>query len=227
MTVLTGAGISAESGIKTFRDNNGLWENYPLEEVATPGAFQKDPELVWKFYKSRYYQLHKVEPNPGHLALMKLEKRYPDNFTLITQNVDGLHLKAGNTKVLEMHGSLHRCFCLKCRQKYAMNEIDLNPLVPVCPVCRGELRPDVVWFGELPNFLPEISEILERTDFFLVAGTSGVVYPAAQFLPVVRSYGAVTVGVDIKAPENYLFLDEFHQGKTGDLLPRLINEWLE
>lgn len=227
LTVLTGAGISAESGLQTFRDNNGLWENYRVEEVATPEAFQKNPELVWRFYKSRYWQLQQVEPNPGHLALVKLEKSYPDNFTLITQNVDGLHLKAGNSKVLEMHGSLHSSSCIKCRQKFPMNRIDLKPPLPICPDCGGMLRPDVVWFGELPYFLPEISDILERTDFLLVAGTSGVVYPAALFLPVARNNGAITVGIDIKEPENYLFLDEFHRGKTGELLPGLIDEWLE
>jgi len=116
VTVLTGAGISAESGIKTFRDNNGLWEDHNVEEVATPAAFQRDPELVWRFYKQRYHQLQEVKPNPAHLALVELEEYLKQNFTLITQNVDGLHKTSGNKNVIEMHGSLRSCFCTKCNK---------------------------------------------------------------------------------------------------------------
>ena len=226
LVVLTGAGISAESGLKTFRDNNGLWENHRVEEVATPEAFRSNPEMVWRFYKQRYFQLAEVHPNPGHFALKKLEDFLKQNFFIITQNVDGLHFQAGNNRVLEMHGSLRKCFCSKCFQKYEMQEIDLSPDVPVCEKCKGNLRPDIVWFGEMPHFLNEIDEILKKADYFLVVGTSGVVYPAAQFLSIARHYGAKTIGVNLAEPENVRMIDEFRQGKAGEILPGLVEEWM-
>ena len=226
LVILTGAGISAESGLKTFRDNNGLWENHRVEEVATPEAFRSNPEMVWRFYKQRYFQLAEVHPNPGHFALKKLEDFLKQNFFIITQNVDGLHFQAGNNRVLEMHGSLRKCFCSKCFQKYEMQEIDLSPDVPVCEKCKGNLRPDIVWFGEMPHFLNEIDEILKKADYFLVVGTSGVVYPAAQFLSIARHYGAKTIGVNLAEPENVRMIDEFRQGKAGEILPGLVEEWM-
>jgi NAD-dependent deacetylase len=223
--ILTGAGISAESGLKTFRDNNGLWENHRVEEVATPQAFAKDPEMVWKFYKQRYYQALTVKPNQGHEALVSIEKNLGKNFLLITQNVDGLHTLAGNNNVLEMHGALRRCFCSNCGAKFNMKDVELSPSVPVCPRCSGSLRPDIVWFGEMPYFLEEIDSVMKNTDYFIVIGTGGTVYPAAQFLSIVKYFGAKTIGVNKEKPQNYGAIDEFHEGKAGEILPELVKIW--
>ncbi|MDN5354799.1 MAG: NAD-dependent deacetylase [Candidatus Cloacimonadota bacterium] len=225
LVVLTGAGISAESGLKTFRDNNGLWENHNVEEVATPQGFRQNPKMVWRFYKDRYNQLKNVKPNPGHYALVDLENYLQDNFTLITQNVDGLHLVAGNKNVLEMHGSLRKSLCSKCNTYYDMESIDLDVPIPRCERCGGNLRPDVVWFGEIPYFLDEIELKLRSADFFMVVGTSGVVYPAAQFLQLAKIFGTNTIGINLAAPENVRLLDEFHRGKAGEILPQLVKLW--
>jgi len=226
LTVLTGAGISAESGLKTFRDSNGLWENHNVEEVATPQGFQKNPALVWKFYKQRYFQLSEVKPNPAHFSLVRLEKFCRKNFKLITQNVDGLHTEAGNSNIYEMHGTLRECFCSECKAKFLMEKIDLTAEIPLCPHCNAALRPNIVWFGEMPYFMDEIFSILQKTDVFLVIGTSGTVYPAAQFLPIAKQYGAFTIGINFEPPLNHGYFDEFHLGKAGVLLPELIKKWL-
>lgn len=226
LVVLTGAGISAESGIKTFRDNDGLWENHNVEEVATPQGFEQDPKLVWRFYKARYKQLSSVKPNAGHYALVELENYLQDNFTLITQNVDNLHLTVGSSSVLEMHGSLRTCFCNSCNSYYEMDEINLEEEIPICSKCGGELRPNVVWFGEMPYYLDKIETKLRSADYFLVVGTSGIVYPAAQFLQLAKIFGANTVGVNLAPPENVALLDEFHQGKAGEILPELVKLWI-
>ncbi|MCK9330646.1 MAG: NAD-dependent protein deacylase, partial [Candidatus Cloacimonetes bacterium] len=160
--VLTGAGISAESGIKTFRDSNGLWENHKVEDVATPQAFKKNPVLVWNFYKQRYYQSLKAQPNNGHKALIELEMKLQDNFTLITQNVDNLHSKAGSKNIIEMHGSLNKCFCIKCQTRYSVSDINLEREIPLCPNCNNYLRPDIVWFGEIPYNLDLIEQKLKK-----------------------------------------------------------------
>lgn len=225
VTVLTGAGISAESGLKTFRDNNGLWEKHRVEDVATPAAFIKDPAMVWKFYKLRYRQLQDVTPNPGHYALKKMEDFLGDNMNIITQNIDGLHGSAGSKNVTEMHGSLNSCYCTACHVSYEMKSVDLIPRVPICKDCGGSLRPDIVWFGEVPYHLERIGEILNQTEYFIVAGTSGVVYPAAYFLFLTRIKGAVTIGINLEKPANLDYINEFHQGRTGEILPRLVEIW--
>jgi NAD-dependent deacetylase len=226
LTVLTGAGISAESGLKTFRDADGLWENHSIEEVATPSAFRNNPVLVWKFYKQRFAQLNEVKPNPAHYALVDLEKFLQDNFYLITQNVDNLHTQAGNKQVYEMHGTLLECFCTACSAFYRMETIDLAPTIPLCPKCNSALRPNIVWFGEMPYFTDKIYRILYKTDIFLVIGTSGTVYPASQFLPAAKQTGAFTIGVNYEPPLNYRLFDEFYQGKAGEILPKLVTEWI-
>ncbi len=224
--VLTGAGISAESGLKTFRDNNGLWENHRVEDVATPQAFQRNPQLVWRFYKMRYQQLSEVKPNPGHFAIYKLEKFLADNFMLITQNVDGLHKTAGNHRIMEMHGSLLSCFCTKCGKTFSMGEIDLTAEIPICRECTSHLRPDIVWFGEIPYYMNEIDSILKTADFFIVVGTSGTVQPAASLVYLAKMNGAKTIGVNLQPPQNLMFLDEFHQGRSGEMLPELVEKWI-
>ena len=227
ITILTGAGISAESGIKTFRDANGLWENHKIEEVASPKAFSESPQTVWRFYKQRYFQLSEVKPNPAHFALKRLEQTFGDNFTLITQNVDGLHKEAGSKNVLEMHGNLHHCFCSVCFNNFLMKNMDLTKEVPICPQCNGFLRPDIVWFGEMPYFMDKIENALTNCDYFIVIGTSGVVYPAAQFLAIARHYGARTIGINKEKPANYHLFDEFFEAKAGELLPELVSYWSE
>lgn len=224
--VLTGAGISAESGLKTFRDHNGLWENYRVEDVCTPEAFQSNPKIVWEFYKQRYRQLKSAKPNAGHFALAELEEFLGENFILITQNVDGLHQLAGNQRVIEMHGSLNRCFCQDCGAEFEMAKINLDEDLPHCPDCRGKLRPDIVWFGEIPYFLKEIETILRTADYFLIIGTSGTVQPAASLAYLAKAQAAKTICVNLNPPENLMFIDEFHQGKSGQLLPELVNIWI-
>ncbi|MDD2331952.1 MAG: NAD-dependent deacylase [Candidatus Cloacimonetes bacterium] len=222
VVVLTGAGISAESGIRTFRDSDGLWEQHRIEDVATPEAFQRDPALVWRFYMARYLQSLEAEPNAGHKALVTLEEH--THFTLITQNVDSLHSRAGNKSVLEMHGRLSSCFCTLCRTRFILPEISFDGDLPYCQRCEGLLRPDIVWFGEVPYYLQEIQSALKKCKIFLIVGTSGVVYPAAGFVMTAKYLGAKTISVNLEKPSNHSFIDEFYPGKAGDVLPGLVQE---
>jgi len=224
---LTGAGISAESGIRTFRDSNGLWEDHRVEDVASPEGFRKDPSTVWEFYKQRYAQSLGVDPNSAHLALVKLEEHFGDSFHLITQNVDGLHFRAGSQRVYEMHGRLQSCFCISCRTHYKVQDIIMESEVPRCKKCGDILRPDIVWFGEIPYYLYEIEDLLKNTDIFLIVGTSGVVYPAAGFVMTAKLFGAYTIGVNLEKPDNLGFFDEFHQGKCGDILPKVVGKLID
>ncbi|HCX60464.1 MAG TPA: NAD-dependent protein deacylase [Candidatus Cloacimonas sp.] len=222
--VLTGAGISAESGIRTFRDSGGLWEEHRVEDVASPQGFQKNPKLVWDFYKERFKNSLSVNPNSAHQALKRMEDALGENFHLITQNVDGLHIRAGNRRVYEMHGSLKNCFCVSCRTRYELDEIDLSQDVPLCMKCKALLRPDIVWFGEIPYYLYEIEDKLKNCDVFIVVGTSGTVYPAAGFVMTAKLFGAKTIAVNLDRPDNLGFIDEFLQGKSGDLVPPLVEK---
>lgn len=224
--VLTGAGISAESGIRTFRDSDGLWENHRVEDVATPEAFAKNPVKGWQFYRERYEEAMSKLPNPAHLALVKLENFLGDNFRLVTQNIDRLHFKAGSKRVLEMHGSLANCVCTVCNSKFALTDIDFKRSVPVCSFCGGILRPDVVWFGEIPHYLNIIDEKIRESAVFIIVGTSGVVYPAAGFVISAKLMGAKTVAVNLEKPDNLHYIDEFYQGKSGEILPDLIEKWI-
>jgi NAD-dependent deacetylase len=224
--VLTGAGISAESGIRTFRDSDGLWEEHRVEDVATPRAFTQNPTMIWEFYKQRLNQAQQSEPNPGHYALVKLEKAFQGRCSIITQNVDGLHARAGSESLYEMHGSLYRCFCVACSGKYDIRQIDIEPPIPLCPACGSALRPDIVWFGEMPYFLEEIDKLLRECSVFLVVGTSGVVYPAAGFVMTAKFNGASTIAVNLDYPQNKGFIDEFHQGRSAEILPGLVDDWI-
>jgi len=224
--VLTGAGISAESGISTFRDSGGLWENHRVEDVATPDAFIRNPARVWEFYRYRWEQSCNAMPNPAHQALVTLEHKLGNRFTLITQNVDGLHSRAGNKRILEMHGSLHRAICVSCKAEYSMSEINPTLDIPHCPKCKAMLRPDIVWFGEVPYHLYEIEQLLIDCDLFIIIGTSGAVYPAAGFVMTAKLMGARTLAVNLDPPDNMSFIDTFYQGKSGELLPELVDKWL-
>ena len=223
VVVLTGAGISAESGIPTFRDKGGLWEKYDLMSVATPEAFERDPKLVWRFYIERIKQGGAIQPNPAHYALARLERLLPTgDFSLITQNVDDLHRKAGSKNLYHMHGELAKTRCTRChRVEQTPEEI---PDLPRCQ-CGGLLRPHVVWFGEIPFDTEKLYRMVEECGVFLVVGTSGVVHPAAGFVAHAKRSGAMTVGVNLEVPDNRFYIDHFYQGKAGDVLPRFVDHW--
>lgn len=227
LVVLTGAGISAESGIKTFRDAEGLWENHRVEDVATPEAYERNPSLVWRFYKERWRQALEAEPNPGHYALVELEGYLGDGFALITQNVDDLHHRAGSNRLIEMHGNLRNCFCTSCGARYTLDAIDLEIPIPVCAKCSKPLRPDIVWFGEVPYQLSKIEQLLKTCDIFLMVGTSGVVYPAAGFVMTAKYFGASTMAVNLDRTGNQGYVDEFRYAKAGEMLPLLVKEWIQ
>jgi NAD-dependent deacetylase len=196
VVVLTGAGISAESGLPTFRDKDGLWEGQRVEDVACPEAFQRNPELVQRFYNLRRAALRTVAPNAAHLALARLQREYRGTVTLITQNVDDLHERAGSSGVIHMHGELRKVRCNHCWRGLEW-EGDLATTT-TCPHCQraGGMRPDIVWFGEIPKHMERIGRVLETADLFVAIGTSGHVYPAAGFADLARSAGARTIEIN-------------------------------
>lgn len=220
--VLTGAGVSAESGVPTFRDaQQGLWENYDPRQLATPEGFLSDPALTWKWYRWRRELVSTVQPNPGHDALATLQELVP-RITLITQNVDGLHQRAGSKNVIEFHGNLFvdRCFSVDCEiVDKAAGEI------PTCPSCGGLLRPGVVWFGEaIPDAALDASfAAASDCDLFMSVGTSSTVYPAAGLVDVARDAGAVCIEINPKPSDNSATFDYALSGKSGELLPKLID----
>ena len=227
VVILTGAGISAESGIETFRASDGLWENHRVEEVATPEGWAANPELVWSFYQQRRRQLLEVEPNPAHIALVDLEN-YLDNFILITQNVDNLHGRAGSKQFIHMHGELEKLRCEQCNHVEVMMENEhLGEEFISCTQCEGRLRPHIVWFSESPLQLNEIDDALSQCDVFIAIGTSGNVTPASTFLNIAKFRGAHTIGINLDPPENVYFFDEFLQGKAGEILPALVQKWTQ
>ncbi|MBX9580753.1 MAG: NAD-dependent deacylase [Gemmataceae bacterium] len=229
--VLTGAGVSAESGVPTFRASDGLWEGHRIEDVATPSGFRKDPGLVWKFYNARRANVKAVSPNPGHHALRAMEDRWGGGFTLVTQNVDGLHKAAGSRNVLEIHGSLHRTRCLGCGE---VQDRGLEPLAdhPLCE-CGGRLRPDIVWFHEsLPEDIWEQAlRAADACNVLLVVGTSAVVHPAASLIPVAKRRsswnnvrpGATVIEVNLTRTEASEYADVGLYGPSGRVLPELVD----
>jgi NAD-dependent deacetylase len=222
IVVLTGAGVSAESGVPTFRGNHGLWKQYRAEDLATPGAFARDPKLVWEWYDWRRSLIAEAKPNPGHYALAAAEAR-ARKFTLITQNVDGLHELAGSRNVLRLHGSIWMLRCLECRREREDRSTPLPEIPPRCE-CGGMLRPGVVWFGELlPAQVWKDAETAARqADLFLLIGTSAMVYPAAGLASMAKSSGARVVEINIEETGVSDSIDEFLQGPSGELLPQLI-----
>jgi NAD-dependent deacetylase len=227
VAVLTGAGVSAESGVPTFRDADGLWEGHPIEDVATPAAFRRDPRLVWQFYNARRANLAQVQPNPGHIALARLEEHFgSDHFTIITQNVDGLHRRAGSRNVVELHGNLTRTRCTGCGR---VEDHGCEPLgdLPLCPSCRGQLRPDIVWFTEMlpPDAWEAAETAAERCDCLLVVGTSAVVYPAAGLITTARLGGSTVIECNLQHTAASHLADVCLFGRSGDLLPQLIDRW--
>ena len=222
VAVLTGAGVSAESGVPTFRGADGLWKRHRAERLATPEAFASDPKLVWEWYDWRRSVLSGVKPNAGHYALAELEKRTP-NFTLITQNVDGLHELAGSLNVLRVHGSIWMLRCLECGREQEDRRTPLPEIPPRC-ACGGMLRPGVVWFGEaLPAAVWRAAETAARScDLLLVIGTSALVYPAAGLAHLAKSSGARVVEINVAETPLSREIDEFLLGPSGELLPQLI-----
>jgi NAD-dependent deacetylase len=235
--VLTGAGISAESGVPTFRGINGLWENHPVEHVASPVGFASDPALVWRFYSFRRQGAKGVAPNPGHGALVDLERRLGDRYLLATQNVDGLHRRAGSERVVEMHGNLFLTRCSYCtRPPFPDETVYPDGTVPECDLCRARgrsapLRPHIVWFGEAldPDNWDRIDGFIQRAAksggrfVFLAVGTSGAVYPAAGLVNVARRVRAETWLVNADPADNASSFEHFVQGKSGEVLPALFH----
>ncbi len=223
VVVLTGAGISAESGVPTFRDAGGLWEGHRVEDVATPEAFERRPSVVQKFYDARRAALAAVEPNPAHRALARLEEHLGDDLLVVTQNVDDLHERAGSGRVLHMHGELLSALCLGCagRSRWDLPLADHPP----CPRCgSAELRPDIVWFGELPYGMDRIFDALESCDLFVSVGTSGAVYPAAGFVQAAAAYGARTLELNLQPSDGSTLFDETRLGRAGELVPAWVAE---
>jgi NAD-dependent protein deacetylase/lipoamidase len=226
IVILTGAGISAESGLDTFRAIDGLWEGHNVEDVATPEAFRRDPALVHTFYNARRAQLDSAEPNAAHKALAQLDAEWPGEFLLITQNVDDLHERAGSKRLIHMHGQNKKGWCLACDQRFAWEgPMDEGSACPSCGASGG-LRPDIVWFGEMPYDMDRIEEALQRCDLFVSIGTSGAVYPAAGFVQTARYRGARTLEMNLEPSAGSFLFNESRGGKAGDLVPAWVREVL-
>lgn len=222
IVILTGAGISAESGLATFRGNGGLWDNYPVQQIATPEAFAADPALVHRFYNERRKALETVAPNPAHKALADLESGLTaagGHLTLVTQNVDNLHERAGSRAVLHMHGELTSIRCTVCEDRYHFTQsthVNMG-----CEVCgHGVMRPDIVWFGEMPFFMTEIETALKACDLFVSIGTSGAVYPAAGFVHLARDLRKDTLEINLEPSEGSHNFAQTRLGKAGELVPK-------
>ncbi len=225
IVILTGAGISAESGIDTFRSAGGLWEKHRIEDVATPEAFARDPDLVQRFYDMRRENIQNALPNAAHKALARLDAQWPGKFLIVTQNVDDLHERAGANRLIHMHGEHLSAWCTQCDVRSAWQ----GPLAhrPPCPACgEATLRPDVVWFGEMPYRMDEIEAALRDCDLFVSIGTSGNVYPAAGFVRTARHYGARTIELNLDPSQASLFFHESRMGPATELVPDWVDEVL-
>jgi NAD-dependent deacetylase len=226
IVILTGAGVSAESGLATFRGPDGLWEGHRVEDVCTPEAFRRDPALVHAFYDERRAKLGSVKPNAAHEALARLDAEWPGELLLVTQNVDDLHERAGSKRLIHMHGENKKGWCLACNERCGWD----GPmgLAAVCPSCGevGLMRPDIVWFGEMPYAMDRIEEALRRCDLFVSIGTSGAVYPAAGFVQTARYCGAATLEINLEPSLGSASFDESRIGTAGELVPRWVDEVL-
>ncbi len=227
IVILTGAGISAESGLQTFRAADGLWEGHRVEDVATPQAFVRDPELVHQFYDARRARLDEVEPNAAHDALARLDAEWPGALLIVTQNVDDLHERAGAKRLLHMHGEVKKGRCLRCNERFGWAEpMGVGAACPACATV-GMVRPDIVWFGEMPYEMERIEAALLAADLFVSIGTSGAVYPAAGFVQTARYCGAATLEINLEPSQGGAFFDEQRYGRASDLVPKWVAEMLE
>jgi NAD-dependent deacetylase len=229
IVILTGAGISAESGIDTFRDGGGLWEQHRVEDVATPEAFVRDPDLVLRFYDMRRAAIQTKEPNEAHYALAKLDRKWVGegrNLLIVTQNVDDLHERAGASRLIHMHGTHLTAWCLACDGRPEWREPLLDR--PACPLCgvKGQMRPDVVWFGEMPYAMRTINDALKQADLFVSIGTSGAVYPAAGFVWQARKSGIRTLELNLEPSQRSDGFDEARHGPATKLVPEWVEEML-
>jgi len=228
LVILTGAGISRESGLATFRDADGIWAKVRIEDVATPEAFARDPARVHGFYNARRAQLRDpaIQPNAAHRALAELDARWPGGLLLVTQNVDDLHARAGSRRMIPMHGELAKARCLRCEGVHAWAE-DLSTATP-CPACgaAGGMRPHIVWFGEMPMQMEMIGTALDRCDVFVSIGTSGQVYPAAGFVAEV-AVRARTVELNLEPSAGTRLFDEARHGPATEVVPRFVQELLD
>ena len=226
IVILTGAGVSAESGIDTFRDGGGLWEQHRVEDVATPEAFARNPVLVQRFYDMRREAIRTKVPNAAHDALARLDAAWPGELLIVTQNVDDLHERAGAKRLLHMHGEHLKAWCTACDARSAWTGTLIDG--PICPACgvAGKLRPDVVWFGEMPYGMDDIYRALNRADLFVSIGTSGAVYPAAGFVREARAAGAATLELNMEPSQGSHWFEEARHGPASVLVPAWVDEML-
>jgi NAD-dependent protein deacetylase/lipoamidase len=226
IVILTGAGLSAESGLATFRDEGGIWAKYDYRDVATPEGFQRNPNLVYEFYNMRRREGAKAEPNAAHFALARLQKEFPGTILLVTQNIDNLLEKAGATNPIQMHGTINQMLCTHCDARLPWTE-DLSANLQ-CPECElnGGMRPDVVWFGEMPHEMEHIAEALSSCDLFVSIGTSGNVYPAASFVATAAAAGARTVELNLEPSDRTSDFDERRYGPATETVPAFVDELL-
>lgn len=226
IVILTGAGLSAESGLATFRDADGVWSRYDYREVATPQGFARNPKLVHEFYNLRRREHAKVAPNAAHHALARLEREHQGRVSIVTQNIDALHEAAGSRNLIHMHGELLAAMCNHCGSTHAWtDDLDLDTQCPRCGSDQG-MRPDVVWFGEMPYHMADIARLLLEADLFISIGTSGNVYPAAGFVAEAREVGAHTVELNLEPSEGASFFAEAIHGRATEIVPAFVDRLL-
>jgi NAD-dependent deacetylase len=225
IVILTGAGVSAESGLQTFRAADGLWEGHRVENVATPEAFARDPALVHDFYDARRARLSEVEPNPAHVALARLDAEWRGGLLIVTQNVDDLHERGGAKRLLHMHGELRKGWCLRCDDRFGWAGAMAGAACPSCETV-GMVRPDIVWFGEMPYEMEAIDAALLHADLFVSIGTSGAVYPAAGFVQTARYRGAQTLEINLEPSAGSMLFDERRFGPASIEVPKWVDELL-
>ena len=226
IVILTGAGISAESGLATFRASNGLWNNHKVDDVATIEGFARDPKYVHDFYNELKKELKKAKPNPAHLAITKLQNEYPAKISIITQNVDTLHEKAKNKNIYHIHGQINQSICLNCGHILeTFGNVGVNT---ICPKCQqiGRMKPNIVFFGENLLYMDKVEGLLHQCDLFLSIGTSGVVFPAASFVQTAKYYGAETYEFNLESTSNNFFFDKHIIGPAGTTLPAFVEEMI-
>ncbi len=227
IVILTGAGISAESGLATFRSANGLWNNHKVEDVATIEAFERNPAYVHEFYNELKKELVKAKPNAAHLAITRLQNEYPAQISVITQNVDTLHEKAGNKNVYHIHGQINQAVCLNCGHILeTFGDVDTETTCPHCGIA-GMMKPNIVFFGENLLCMDKVDRLLANCDLFLSIGTSGVVFPAASFVQIAKYNNARTLDFNLEPTSNNYYFDKHIYGQAGTTLPAFVDELLK